>query len=84
MSVELESLNIGDISSEYSVVEALIDVDSRQELNRVSKALEEAMENKWYVIFDVTYLCISDEGAILFGCTATITGQTEKDLFSLR
>ncbi|MFW8591675.1 hypothetical protein ACOI22_12790 [Glaciecola sp. 2405UD65-10] len=59
-------------------------MDSRQELNRVSKALEEAMENKWYVIFDVTYLCISDEGAILFGCTATITGQTEKDLFSLR
>ncbi|MGB3724567.1 MAG: hypothetical protein WA981_02285 [Glaciecola sp.] len=84
VSVEIESMNIGDISSEEAIIEALIDVNSREELNHVTQQLTEAMQNNWYVIFDVSYLCVSDTGAILFGCKASITQQTEQDLFLLK
>ena len=84
VSVELEGLNIGDIGSNCAIVEALIDVETRAQLNQVTKQLNEAMKQKWYVIIHASYLCVSDSGAIMFGCNATITGQTQSQLFALK
>lgn len=84
VSVELKGFNIGDVMSKTAVVEALIDVQTREELNHVTHALTQAMDNHWYVVFDVTYLCVSDTGATLFGCKAQITGQTMKELNALK